>query len=75
MLLNSSMPNQRPMPPIPLSMNLPHIALGLGLPDCNFQPNTMAIIDTATATALSMGNTNYHLKITETYPQLVKSII
>jgi hypothetical protein len=69
------MPNQQPMLPIPMSMNLPHIALGLGLSDCNFQPKTMAIIDTATATALSMGNADYHLKITESYPQLVKSII
>ena len=65
--------NQRPMLPIPLSTNLPHIALGLGLPDSDFQPKTMAILDTAAA--LSTGNADYHLKIAETYPQLVKSII
>jgi hypothetical protein len=72
-VLSSSTPNQRPMLPIPLSTNLPHIALGLGLPDSDFQPKTMAILDTAAA--LSTGNADYHLKIAETYPQLVKSII
>jgi hypothetical protein len=65
--------SSRPLLPIPLTTNLPHIKLGLGLPDSSFKPTTMAIIDTAAA--LTTGNSSYHLMIAEKFPMLIKSIV